>query len=345
MIIIAEELVALKDEVIMQFNGTKLDKKKFIFWKSDPFLVFHKSLESGDYAVVHKTEVVKNTLNPTWQKFSIPVRTLCNGDYDRSIKVVCYDWNSSGDHSHIGEFFVTLRQLAEGPLGSNVFQCVHPEKQKKNSSYTHSGLISLDFFEIRQIHSFMDYIKGGTQLHCSIAIDFTGVLEAYRNCIHQVQLYGPTNFSPVINHVSRFASTYRDGSSYFILLILTDGIITDMPQTIQAIVSASVLPMSIIIVGIGTADFTAMEVLDADTVPLKAGGVHASRDIVQFVPFNRFVTMGDPSMARIRLAREVLAEIPTQFTGYMKANNIAPRPPQENVSVLPPDPMFAHTTI
>lgn len=109
--------------------------------------------------------------------------------------------------------------------------------------------------------------------------------------------------------------------------------------------SASVLPMSIIIVGIGTADFTAMEVLDADTVPLKAGGVHASRDIVQFVPFNRFVTMGDPSIARIRLAREVLAEIPTQFTGYMKANNIAPRPPQENVSVLPPDPMFAHTAI
>ncbi|PNF24652.1 hypothetical protein B7P43_G18147 [Cryptotermes secundus] len=58
MIIIAEELVALKDEVIMQFSGTKLDKKKFIFWKSDPFLVFHKSLESGDYAVVHKTEVI-----------------------------------------------------------------------------------------------------------------------------------------------------------------------------------------------------------------------------------------------------------------------------------------------
>lgn len=109
--------------------------------------------------------------------------------------------------------------------------------------------------------------------------------------------------------------------------------------------SASVLPMSIIIVGIGNADFTAMRVLDADTVPLKAGGVLASRDIVQFVPFNKFVTMGEPCMARIRLAQEVLAEIPTQFIGYMKANNIAPGPPQENVSVLPPDPMFIHTTI
>jgi hypothetical protein len=55
-ILIAEELVAVKDEVIMQFSGTKLDKMRF-FGKSNPFLVFCKSLESGDYVVVHKTEV------------------------------------------------------------------------------------------------------------------------------------------------------------------------------------------------------------------------------------------------------------------------------------------------
>lgn len=30
---------------------------------------------------------MKNTLNPVWQPFSIPVRALCNGDYDRSDSV------------------------------------------------------------------------------------------------------------------------------------------------------------------------------------------------------------------------------------------------------------------
>lgn len=60
-----------------------------------------------------------------------------------------------------------------------------------------------------------------------------GVLAAYRNCIRQIQLHGPTNFAPVINHVAKFATAFPDGSNYFILLILTDGIITDMPQTIQ----------------------------------------------------------------------------------------------------------------
>jgi hypothetical protein len=59
------------------------------------------------------------------------------------------------------------------------------------------------------------------------------VLDAYKSCIRQIQLYGPTNFSPVINHVAKFAETYQDGSQYFILLIVTDGVITDMPRTKQ----------------------------------------------------------------------------------------------------------------
>lgn len=60
---------------------------------------------------------------------------------------------------------------------------------------------------------------------------FQGVLEAYKACIRRIQLYGPTNFAPTINHVASIARNFMDGSQYFILLIITDGIITDMPQT------------------------------------------------------------------------------------------------------------------
>lgn len=35
------------------------------------------------FTVVHRTEVIKKTLNPTWKPFTISVRALCNGDYDR----------------------------------------------------------------------------------------------------------------------------------------------------------------------------------------------------------------------------------------------------------------------
>lgn len=73
------------------------------------------------------------------------------------------------------------------------------------------------------------------------------------------------------------------------LLIITDGEITDLDQTKQAIVNSSKLPMSIIIVGVGEADFKAMEVLDGDNGVLKSpSGEPVARDIVQFVPFKDF---------------------------------------------------------
>lgn len=46
--------------------------------------------------------------------------------------------------------------------------------------------------------------------------------------------------------------------------MLTDGELTDMKDTILAIIRASRLPMSLIIVGVGNADFEGMKVLDAD---------------------------------------------------------------------------------
>lgn len=73
------------------------------------------------------------------------------------------------------------------------------------------------------------------------------------------------------------------------LLILTDGVVTDMNQTRDAIVYASGLPMSIIIVGVGAADFTDMNTLDGDDGVLKAtNGQPVLRDIVQFVPFRKY---------------------------------------------------------
>uniref|UniRef100_A0A0L8G8H8 Copine C-terminal domain-containing protein n=2 Tax=Octopus bimaculoides TaxID=37653 RepID=A0A0L8G8H8_OCTBM len=159
-----------------------------------------------------------------------------------------------------------------------------------------------------------------------------GILRAYYDSLQRVQLYGPTNFSPVINHVAKFASNVQDGSHYFILLIITDGVITDMNQTIKSIIQASYLPMSIIIVGVGSADFEAMNILDSDDGLLHSGQLVAQRDIVQFVPFRDFLGGQYGSRMHVSqayLAKEVLAEIPEQFLSYMKLHGILPASPTE----------------
>ncbi|XP_039338119.1 copine-9 isoform X5 [Mauremys reevesii] len=154
-----------------------------------------------------------------------------------------------------------------------------------------------------------------------------GVLESYFQSLRTVQLYGPTNFAPVINQVARLAAQVTDGSQYYVLLIVTDGVISDMMQTKEAIVTASALPMSIIIVGVGPAEFDAMEELDGDDVRVSSRGRYAERDIVQFVPFRDYVDRsGNQVLSMARLAKDVLAEIPEQLLSYMKSHDIKPRP-------------------
>uniref|UniRef100_A0A3B5MKU2 Uncharacterized protein n=1 Tax=Xiphophorus couchianus TaxID=32473 RepID=A0A3B5MKU2_9TELE len=340
---------------------------------------------SNWFTICHKTEVVKNTLNPVWQAFKIPVRALCNGDYDSLLFFIC-----PCSHDYIGEFSTSYRELSIGQSQFNIYEV--------------SLNVTLLSFLVDVEVTFLDYIKGGTQINFTVAIDFTasngnpaqptslhymspyqlnayamalkavgeiiqdydsdkmfpalgfgaklppdgrvshefalngnpqnpycagidGVMEAYYQSLKSVQLYGPTNFSPVINHVARYAASVKDGSQYFVLLIITDGVISDMAQTKESIVNASCLPMSIIIVGVGPAEFDAMVELDGDEVRISSRGRFAERDIVQFVPFRDYIDRsGNHILSMARLAKDVLAEIPDQFLSYMRTRGIKPSP-------------------
>ncbi|KAF9381358.1 Copine-8 [Podila verticillata] len=153
-----------------------------------------------------------------------------------------------------------------------------------------------------------------------------GILAAYWHALQFAELYGPTNFAPVINQTAAICNQHRAGSAeeYYVLLILTDGVITDMDNTVRAIVEGSRLGLSIIIVGIGNANFDNMNVLDADDEPLRANGKVMARDIVQFVPFRDFQVGAFGNEA---LAEAVLAEVPDQFVSYMTQNKVQARPP------------------
>ena len=81
--------------------------------------------------------------------------------------------------------------------------------------------------------------------------------------------------------------------------------------------------MSVIIMGVGGADFKAMERLDADRGPLQTrSGEAAACDIVQFMPYHCFQNAPWET-----LAQTVLAEVPTQLVSYFKAQGWAPFKP------------------
>ena len=159
-----------------------------------------------------------------------------------------------------------------------------------------------------------------------------GILEAYRDVLNNTELYQPTNFHYIIDKLNETTKKEIEEHKdiYNILMILTDGIIDDMDKTIDSLVEASFLPISVIIIGIGGADFSnfsQMDTLDADYVPLRdRNGRKSDRDLVQFVPFKKFENDGE------KLAEQVLEEIPRQIVEYYQHQNISPGEPVFNIS-------------
>ncbi|PRQ42042.1 putative C2 domain, von Willebrand factor, type A, copine, protein BONZAI [Rosa chinensis] len=149
-----------------------------------------------------------------------------------------------------------------------------------------------------------------------------GIMTAYASALHNVSLSGPTLFGPVVNGAAEIAgnSLFHNNNKYYVLMIITDGILTDLQETTDAFVRASDLPLSVLIVGVGSADFKQMEILDADNglrLSSSTGRV-ATRDIVQFVP------MREVQSGRISAVQSLLEELPGQFLSYMRCRDVMP---------------------
>ena len=145
------------------------------------------------------------------------------------------------------------------------------------------------------------------------------VLAEYRKSFNRIRLAGPTNFYPLIRNVVNNIKNERNPLIYHILLILTDGVINDLYQTIDVLVEGSFLPLSVIIIGIGNDHFQEMDILDGDVNPLvDTKGVIRMRDLVQFVPYNKFRNNSTS------LAEQVLEEVPRQIIEYYTMNKIYP---------------------
>ncbi|CAB4065580.1 Copine-5,Copine-9,Copine-2,Copine-8 [Lepeophtheirus salmonis] len=130
LLISVEEMQVNKEETVWKVYAKNCDKKDF-FGKSDPFLLISKSTPEGNgkYIPVHKTEVVKNTLNPIWKQFTIPIASLCNGDYLRPLMFEVSDWNRNGTEDFIGSVNLTLREIRDKRIFS--VDLINDSKRKK----------------------------------------------------------------------------------------------------------------------------------------------------------------------------------------------------------------------
>lgn len=163
-ILLAEELASLKDEVTLKFGGNEIGTTTCCVFRPAVMYTVSKLNDAGKSVLVHRSEKVSSQ-NPTWLPITISVRSLCNGDKDRTLKVECYEIQLSGNSHFIGQCSTNLNQLTE--LGTGGLRLL-----QKDGRETNSTLLLLQC-QIKPIYTFLDYIQNGTQIHSCFAIDFT----------------------------------------------------------------------------------------------------------------------------------------------------------------------------
>ena len=227
------------------------------------------------------------------------------------------------------------------PLDDDTLHCIKtrkPNDYEKAIKACGDIVAQYDYDQLFPVYGFGAIVNSSKSKEASMCFNLNfeenpeinkidNIIKIYRECLKKEKLTfaGPTEFAPIINTV--ISSIKNKNFDYHILMILTDGVIDDLQQTIDALVEASFEPISIIIIGIGNADFKKMEILDGDEVPLVSSkGKKRMRDLVQFVPFSKFKNDAK------KLSEQVLEEIPNQIVDYYTSNHLSPEKIRQLIS-------------
>jgi len=137
------------------------------------------------------------------------------------------------------------------------------------------------------------------------------VIGHYRANLNTIKFMGPTHFAEIMKEAREQVEKCQNNKMYHVLMIMTDGDIHDIEETIKeiSIMSKKNLPISIVIVGVGNEDFSNMVRLDGDDVAIASG----IKDIVQFVKYQDVKRRSEPQNVQGNLAAMVLEEIPTHM--------------------------------
>ena len=159
------------------------------------------------------------------------------------------------------------------------------------------------------------------------ATGIDGVLNAYRSVFEtDLTMSGPTNFLSVLKADAARAKKYYNAATtttttssnnnkslnYCILLILTDGMVNDLESTQDFIRAYKDLPLSIIVVGIGRADFTEMHRWSNTASSNIRGGF-------------AFVEFRECEYDPLELSRKAMERVPHDVREYFLGSNMLPR--------------------
>ena len=191
-------------------KGSKLKNTEGFMRKSDPFYELSHRRDAGGgltWDNVHRSEVVKDNLDPAWKDQTIELSVLCQGEISKPILISVFDYESSGKHVLMGQVETTVEALqakptlkikvkgketgtltvtkadvsgvqsAETPVESVTEQMASASVSPAPTAFVPSAAAAPTPYAPApptRGPSFVDYISGGCEINVCVAIDFTG---------------------------------------------------------------------------------------------------------------------------------------------------------------------------
>lgn len=200
-------------KMLLQLRGIKLKNAQTLGRTSSPFFELYRKIESptgAKWISVYRSNVLRGDLNPLWTGTTLDLDATCNGDFERSMKLVVWDHRKSGKHKQIGECETTMQGFIEATLENQGAQDLgftllnksdkevgtiqvleasvsegtkqktngakKPAERRKSSKGTPQSPTKAKAVinsKCADRPEFVDYLSGGCQISLAVAIDFT----------------------------------------------------------------------------------------------------------------------------------------------------------------------------
>ncbi|XP_066923298.1 copine-9-like [Clytia hemisphaerica] len=205
-----------KKEVRLSLGAGKLAKKHF-FNRASVFLQINREIFEDTYHPVYRSEVIFKANYPRWKLFSINIQKLCNGDRDGNLLFQILAHNAKGEPEIKGQLVTTLHQLQsyKGLVKEINLRRMSSSKRslgRAKNKESNAGYLKLYHVSVDEQFSLVDYIRSGTQIKCSIGIDFTlsnGCPLTNERSLHHLQKQnGSNDYITALKQVGTWLSYY-----------------------------------------------------------------------------------------------------------------------------------------
>ncbi|CAL8465746.1 g5282 [Coccomyxa elongata] len=367
---------------------------------SKVFLRAVRAGRGGAEQPVMQTQALASGSRLAWA-VEASVAELCDGDFGAPLKLEV--WEAIGGRcTLIGAARTDLRSMLDSKTSSLQLSAQGKE----------AGALAVGGVSVQRRLSFLDYMAGGCEIQCMIAIDFSGsnapttdptschyagpdgqtasvyeramaafgaimqfydplrsfplwgfggqgkqtcyalngqafqpevkglrgLLRTYRKALHRATFTGPALFAPVViaarDLVEQLSLVQH---RYFLLVILTTSVGDDLEEFRAALMhAAGELALSVIVVGIGSADFCPLETAVSskngmESAPSRGSGAGrangrgalASLDTRNMTQFTRLQPGKGADYDAV--AQRLLSNLPAQFMEYFHKRGIIPK--------------------